>query len=130
MAVVDAAVAAVTAVTAVFAGRDSDEVGKYDFDTDYNDMRHSLIYGEVDAAALVQLLARLVDRLRMRLPGGGAGPAGEGAAPSGASRTHAGLRFADVGSGEGLPCVAAAASGLFGAVTGVELVHVSDVRPP
>ena len=39
------------------------------------------------------------------------------------------LSFTDLGSGEGLPCITAAASGLFHTVLGIELVEVRGSTP-
>ena len=101
----------VCAVNAVFADRSSDEIGRSIDSAEYGAMQSSLVYGEVAVEAMATLLIQLCQSLAK--------------APSW-RRDDVPWRFFDLGSGEGLPVVVAAATRLpFVDVVGIELVTVS-----
>jgi hypothetical protein len=97
-------------ITAVFGDRESSDIGRSIDSAEYGAMQHSLVYGEVAVSSMMTRLVRVCRALHR----------------STAAAAVAPWTFYDLGSGEGLPCVIAAASGLpFVKVTGIELVKVS-----
>jgi hypothetical protein len=86
-------------VEATYGDRESDAIGA----TKYQECgryENCLVYGEPRPSALLALMKSVAPAR--------AGP----------------MAFADLGCGEGVPCVVAAASGLFSRIVGIELVDV------